>query len=71
MWLNLYGHQAVLCKLEIGLKCIFFNAPTHGLRTTNEGINQRNLKIWAGVKNLGVGVDFRPRSEGDFLTRGP
>ena len=22
---------------------------THGLRTTNEGINQRNLKIWANV----------------------
>ena len=49
----------------------------HGLRTPNEGINQRNLKIWADVadklyasavrKNLGVGVDFRPCSEGDFL----
>ena len=22
---------------------------THGLRTPNEGINQRNLKIWADV----------------------
>ena len=22
---------------------------THGLRTPNEGINQRNLKIWATV----------------------
>ena len=39
----------------------------HGLRTPNEGINQRNLKIWADVadkiasavpENLGVGVDF-------------
>jgi hypothetical protein len=38
-----------------------------GLQTPNEGINQRNLKIWADVadkyalavlKNLGVGVDF-------------
>ena len=50
---------------------------THGLRTPNEGIHQRNLKIRADVadkicfnrpKNLGVGVDFRPFSEGDFLT---
>ena len=44
-----------------------------------EGINQINLKIWADVadkicfgrKNLGVGVDFRPCSEGDFLTGRP
>ena len=53
----------------------------HGVRTPNEGINQRNLKIWPDVschrqnsyasavpKNLGVGVDFRLCSEGDFLT---
>ena len=26
-----------------------FNAFTHGLQTPNEGINQRNLKIWADV----------------------
>ena len=54
--------------------------PKHGLRTPNEGINQRNLKTWANVadkyasavlKNLGVGVDFRPGSEGDFLTGRP
>ena len=25
------------------------NALSHGLRTPNEGINQRNLKIWADV----------------------
>ena len=25
------------------------NAPKHGLRTPNEGINQRNLKFWADV----------------------
>ena len=25
------------------------NEPTHGLRTLNEGINQRYLKIWADV----------------------
>ena len=53
----------------------------HGLRTPNEGINQRNLKIWADVadkiyasavpKNLGLGVDFRPCIEGDFLTGRP
>ena len=48
----------------------------HGLRTPSEGINQRNLKIWAnaadkicfGHKNLGLGFDFWPCSEGNFLT---
>ena len=52
----------------------------HGLRTPNEGINQRNLKVWANVadkyasavpKNLGLGFDFRTSSEGDFLTGRP
>ena len=52
----------------------------HRLRTRNEGINLKNLKIWADIadkyalavpKNLGVGVDFRPCSEGDFLTGRP
>ena len=49
----------------------------HGLQTSNEGINQRNLKIWADVadkicfgrtQQLGMGVNFRPCSDGDFLT---
>ena len=53
------------------------NGQKHGLGTPNEGINQRNMKIWANrqtkyalavSKNLGVGVDFRPCSEGHFLT---
>ena len=26
-----------------------FNMESHGLRTPNEGINQRNLKIWVDV----------------------
>ena len=52
----------------------------HGLRTPNEGINERNLKIWANKqtknalvvpKDLGEGVDFRPCSEDDFLTGRP
>ena len=53
----------------------------HGLRTPNEGINQRNMKFWADVADeihalavpnyLGLRVDFRPCSEGDFLTRRP
>ena len=52
----------------------------HGLRTPNESINQRNLKIMADVadkicfgrtKILGVGVDFQLCSEGDFLTGRP
>ena len=43
------------------------NEMNHGLRTPNEGINQRNLKIGADVadkicfgrtKNLGAGVNF-------------
>ena len=45
-----------------------------------EGINQRNLKLWAEMadkicfdrpKNLGLGLDFRPCSEGDFPTGCP
>ena len=49
----------------------------HGLRTPNEGINQRNLKFWADVadkicfgrtKNLGLGLNFRLCSEGYFLS---
>ena len=56
------------------------NLYDHGLRTPDEGINQRNLKIWADVadkiflglpKYLGVGVDFRSFSEGDFLSGCP
>ena len=48
-----------------------------GLWTPNKGINQRYLKNWANVekkyasaapKNLGVGVNFRPGSEGYFLS---
>ena len=50
----------------------------HGLRTPNEGINQRKFGLmwqtkYALVvpKNLGVGVDFRLFSEGDFLSEHP
>ena len=28
---------------------LIVNPFAHGLRTANEGINQRNLKIWANV----------------------
>ena len=47
--------------------------PMHGLWTPNEGINQRNQKIWADVadKICRVGVDFWPCSEGDFHTGCP
>ena len=34
-------------------------------------MNQRNLKLWALAKNLRVRVDFRPSSEGNFLTGRP
>ena len=56
------------------------NTTSHGLRTPNEGINQRNLKVWADVaektplsvtKDLGLGFDFGPCREGDFLTGHP
>ena len=69
--------------LEKELKCVGGRSPTkHGLRTPNEGMNQRYLKKWADAmwqtkyasavpKNLGVGVDFRPFSEDDFLTGRP
>ena len=30
-------------------KCLTDNGFRHGLRTPNEGINQRNLKFWAEV----------------------
>ena len=40
-------------------------AHSHGLRTPNEGINQRYLKIWADVadknasaKQFGIGIEF-------------
>jgi hypothetical protein len=50
----------------------------HGL--PNEGINQRYLKNWANVvtkyasavpKNLGLGLNFRPCSEGYFFSGRP
>ena len=54
----------------------------HGLRTPNEDINQRYLRNWANVadkicfgravpKNLGLGLTFRPCSEGCFLSGRP
>ena len=52
----------------------------HGLRTPNEGIYQMYLKNWADVatkyasaipKNLGMGLNFQPGSEGYFLSRRP
>ena len=52
----------------------------HGLQTPNEGMNQRNLKIWPmwqtkyaspGPKNFVVGVDFCFCTEGRFLIRCP
>ena len=54
-------------KLVIGRQ---MQASIHGLRTANEGINQRNQKIWADVadKICRMGVDFWPCSEGDFHT---
>ena len=61
-------------------RTFFTDLSIHGLRTPYEGVNPRNLTIWADVadkicfghtylpKHLRVGVDFWPCSEGDFLT---
>ena len=54
----------------------YLNNMEHGLRTPNEGINKRHNfgPMWqtkyvsAVPMNLGLGLDFRPCSEGDFLT---
>ena len=43
---------------------------SHGLRTPNESINQRYMKSWVDVADktsLGVGGNFRPWSEYNFL----
>ena len=37
-----------------------YNGLYHGLWTTNEGINQRNLKIWADVSDKIVKVISSP-----------
>ena len=71
-----------MIKNRISLKdCkILCKRSTPRLLTPNEGINQKHLKFWADVedkyglvvtKNLGVGVDFPPCSEGDFFTGRP
>ena len=59
---------------------LYVNVLVQGLRTPNEDINQRNLKILTVVadkicctvpKYLGVGVDFGPYSEGSLLSGRP
>jgi hypothetical protein len=49
------------------------NGRKHGLRTPNEGINQRYLTKYASAvpTNLGLGFNFRPSSEGNFLSGRP
>ena len=39
------GHKM---KIRVHME-IFGHTTSHGLRTSSEGINQRNLKIWADV----------------------
>jgi hypothetical protein len=52
---------------EIGYFAMLSHNQDHGLRTPNEGINQRYLKIWANVadkiffgrtKQFGIGIEF-------------
>ena len=40
------AHELIVMIIKIELVLKIFK---HGLRTPNEGINQRNLKIWADV----------------------
>ena len=44
----LWEDCAVRAVLKISAILLKY-AKTHGLRTPNEGINQKNLKIWADV----------------------
>ena len=79
-WLNYVGMDTYIYIFSHrDLKGLAF-AFAHGLRTPNEGINQRNPEnfgpcgkqnVSAGPKNLGLGFDCRLCSEGDFLTGGP
>ena len=44
--MQLFSADATIFKKKI---TFFFDLQNHGLRTPNEGKNQRNLKIWADV----------------------
>ena len=41
--------NVLLEKAFLASHCLNNNELSHGLRTPNEGINQRNLKFWADV----------------------
>jgi hypothetical protein len=69
---KVHSWSVAKAKIEFGY--------AHGLRTPNEGINQRYLKNWADVadkyaaavpKNLGLGLNFWPCSEGYLLSGRP
>ena len=50
---SISGEHTALPKIWFGFE--------HGLRTPNEGINRRNLKIWADVADeicFGFGIEF-------------
>jgi hypothetical protein len=70
---NYIVHSKTLCQSTIVLK---LDVLSRGLRTPNEGINQRYLKNWADVadkipKIFGLGLNFRPYSEDYFLSGYP
>ena len=49
-------YQQLLFCTRFRLETIMLNDLVHGLRTPNEGINQRNLKIWANeADEIGFG----------------
>ena len=68
-------------KLRSGIYILYFLCTlgqNHGLRTPNEGINIWKIgPMWqtkyasAVSKNLGLGLNFRPCSEGYFLSGRP
>ena len=48
MYIILRVYKTVSYVLE-SCSLLAFNGHDHGLRTHNEGINKKNLKIWADV----------------------
>ena len=61
------GKLSAMFKIHMNSKINAIDILNHGLRTPNEGINQRYLKIWADVadkiccrhtKKFGSGSEF-------------
>ena len=70
------GEQRFFARTWTSTACTMITCIYHGLQPPNEGINQRNMKIWADVADkicfgrtyMAVGVDFRLYREDELLT---